>query len=84
MFNFMWTCELLISQVNIPLAQISTINPITMKDNPEERYIQMTTVDDHEFWFMGFVNFEKATHHLFQTLTAFRAAQHGPQASSAH
>lgn len=71
-------------KVNIPLAQINTINPITMKGNPEERYIQITTVDNHDFWFMGFVNFEKANHHLFETLTAFRAAQHGPHAISAY
>lgn len=71
-------------KVMIPLAQTSTINPITMSENPNERYIQITTVDNHEFWFMGFVNFDKATHHLFETLTAFRSAEYGPHAASAH
>lgn len=69
-------------KVMIPLAQISAINPVTMGGNPSERYIRMTTVDNHEFWFMGFVNFDKATHHLLETLSSFRAAEYGPHAAS--
>ena len=67
----------------IPLTQISGISPVTMGANSNERYIQITTVDNHEFWFMGFVNFDKATHHLLQTLSAFRAADYGPHAQPA-
>lgn len=69
-------------KVMIPLAQISAINPVTMGGNSSERYIRMTTVDNHEFWFMGFVNFDKATHHLLETLSSFRAAEYGPHAAS--
>ncbi|XP_021745794.1 GEM-like protein 5 [Chenopodium quinoa] len=71
-------------KVMIPLAQISTINPTTMGANSNERYIQMTTIDNHEFWFMGFVNFDKATHHLLETLTHFRASDYGPHAAASH
>lgn len=70
-------------KVMIPLAQIGGISPVTMGANSNERYIQITTVDNHEFWFMGFVNFDKATHHLHQTLSAFRAADYGPHAQPA-
>lgn len=60
-------------KVAIPLANIGTINPVVMKENPPEMYIQIVTIDGHDFWFMGFVNFEKATHHLLETLSNFRA-----------
>ncbi|KAK4357676.1 hypothetical protein RND71_023286 [Anisodus tanguticus] len=57
----------------IPLANIGTVNPVVMRENPPERYIQIVTIDGHDFWFMGFVNFEKATHHLLETLSNSRA-----------
>ncbi|KAJ4711477.1 GEM-like protein 5 [Melia azedarach] len=60
-------------KVMIPLANISTVNPATMKEDPAEKYIQIVTIDGHEFWFMGFVSFEKATHHLLNSLSDFKA-----------
>lgn len=57
----------------IPLENISTVNPVTMKEDPAEKYIQIDTIDGHEFWFMGFVSFEKATHHLLNSLSDFKA-----------
>lgn len=60
-------------KVAIPLGNIGTINPIVMRENPPERYIQIVTIDGHDFWFMGLVNFEKAKHHLLETLSNFRA-----------
>ncbi|KAE8716474.1 GEM-like protein 5 [Hibiscus syriacus] len=49
------------------------VNPVVMKENQEERYIQMVTVDGHEFWFMGFVNFEKALVHLSNSVQDSKA-----------
>lgn len=57
----------------IPLGNIGNVNPVTMRENPSEKYIQIVTSDGHEFWFMGFVNFEKASHHLLNTVSDFRA-----------
>ncbi|GAB4839719.1 hypothetical protein Ancab_020429 [Ancistrocladus abbreviatus] len=62
-------------KVMMPLARVSTVNPVTMGENPTESYIQIVTVDNHEFWFMGFVNFEKATQHLLDAVSAARAAE---------
>ncbi|EEF50093.1 GEM-like protein 5 [Ricinus communis] len=56
-------------KVMIPLAKIGSVNPVIMKENPPEKYIQIATIDGHEFWFMGFVNFEKALHHLLDSLS---------------
>lgn len=63
-------------QVVIPLGNIATVNPVVMKETPPEKYIQVTTVDGHDFWFMGFVNYEKATHHLLTSVSDFQTA-HG-------
>lgn len=56
----------------IPLGNIGTVNPVVMKENPPEKYIQIVTTDGHDFWFMGFVNFDKASHHLLNSLSEFR------------
>ncbi|KAD3641889.1 hypothetical protein E3N88_31113 [Mikania micrantha] len=60
-------------KVVVPLENIGTVNPVTMRENPSERYIQIVTVDGHDFWFMGFVNYEKATTHLMNSLSEFNA-----------
>ncbi|KAJ0096215.1 hypothetical protein Patl1_17007 [Pistacia atlantica] len=60
-------------KVMIPLANISSANPVSIRENSSEKYIQIVTIDGHEFWFMGFVNFEKASHHLLESVTEYRA-----------
>lgn len=57
----------------IPLENIGTVNPVTMRENPSERYIQIVTVDGHDFWFMGFVNYDKASKHLMNSLAEFNS-----------
>ncbi|XP_050215020.1 GEM-like protein 1 [Mercurialis annua] len=48
----------------IPLNQLKGVNPSTSKVNPGEKYIQIISVDNHEFWFMGFVNYDSAVKNL--------------------
>ncbi|XP_027062638.1 GEM-like protein 5 [Coffea arabica] len=62
-------------KVMIPFANIANVNPVVMKQNPPEKYIQIVTIDGHEFWFMGFVNFEKASHHLLDSVSDFGVRQ---------
>ncbi|XP_060197015.1 GEM-like protein 5 [Lycium barbarum] len=64
-------------KVAIPLANIDSINPVVMRENPSERYIQIVTIDGHDFWFMGLIYFEKAKHHLLETLSHFRGQPYG-------
>lgn len=61
-------------QILIPLAKIGSINPVIMRDNPKERYIQLVSTDGHDFWFMGFVNYDKAKNNLFESISSFAAA----------
>ncbi|EOA17075.1 hypothetical protein CARUB_v10005323mg [Capsella rubella] len=57
-------------KVVIPLHQLKSVNPSTSIVNPAEKYIQVISVDDHEFWFMGFLNYEGAVTSLQDTLQA--------------
>lgn len=66
----------------IPLSKIANVNPVTLKENPPEKYIQIITADAHEFWFMGFVSYDKAVTHLLDAVANFAAASQlmpGPQ-----
>ncbi|KAH1120478.1 hypothetical protein J1N35_003638 [Gossypium stocksii] len=61
-------------KVMIPLSDIGTVYPVVMKENPaSESYIEVVTVDGHDFWFMGFVKFEKASFELLNNVLDFKA-----------
>ncbi|KAK3125728.1 hypothetical protein QOZ80_7BG0608940 [Eleusine coracana subsp. coracana] len=51
-------------KVVLPLAHLRSVTPMTSQQNPSERYIQIVSVDNHEFWFMGFVNYDSALKNL--------------------
>ncbi|XP_010531358.1 PREDICTED: GLABRA2 expression modulator [Tarenaya hassleriana] len=55
-------------KVVIPLHQLKAVNPSTSMVNPAEKYIQVISVDNHEFWFMGFLNYEGAATSLQDAL----------------
>ncbi|EMS52900.1 hypothetical protein TRIUR3_06692 [Triticum urartu] len=55
-------------QVVLPLNQVRTVSPSASMWRPSERYIQVATTDSHEFWFMGFVSYDKALKHLSDAL----------------
>lgn len=61
-------------KVMVPLPNVATINPVVMRDAPTEKYLQIVTIDGHDFWFMGFVNYEKASKHLTQSISTFVAS----------
>ncbi|KAL6959471.1 hypothetical protein U1Q18_039621 [Sarracenia purpurea var. burkii] len=47
-------------KVVIPLHQLKAVNPSSGQANSAEKYIQVISVDSHEFWFMGFLNYDGA------------------------
>uniref|UniRef100_A0A0A9GJG1 GRAM domain-containing protein n=1 Tax=Arundo donax TaxID=35708 RepID=A0A0A9GJG1_ARUDO len=55
-------------KVVLPLNLVRSVNPSSSTRNRAERYIQVTTTDNHEFWFMGFVNYDKALKNLYEAL----------------
>jgi len=44
----------------VQLDQLRAVNPSANIRNPAEKYIQIVTADGHDFWFMGFVSYDKA------------------------
>ncbi|KAL0927871.1 hypothetical protein M5K25_002090 [Dendrobium thyrsiflorum] len=55
-------------KVVIQLDQLSDVIPSSNTKNPAEKYIQIVTSDNHEFWFMGFVSYDKALKNLKDAL----------------
>lgn len=55
-------------KVVIPLHQLKAINPSTSRTNSSEKYMQVISVDNHEFWYMGFLNYNGAVECLQQAL----------------
>ncbi|KAJ9177533.1 hypothetical protein P3X46_012744 [Hevea brasiliensis] len=55
-------------KVVIPLHQLKAVNPSSSRSNSAEKYIQIISVDNHEFWFMGFLNYDGAVRYLQDAL----------------
>jgi hypothetical protein len=59
------------AQVAIPLHRLRAASASVSKAKPAEKFIQLVSVDMHEFWFMGFVNYDSAAMHLQEALSGF-------------
>ncbi|KAM7519717.1 hypothetical protein LguiB_018679 [Lonicera macranthoides] len=57
-------------KVVIPLHQLKAINSSSSRANPSEKYIQIISIDNHEFWYMGFLNYGSAVNCLEEALEA--------------
>lgn len=44
-------------------------------DKPAQKYVQIVTEDDYEFWFMGFLRYEKAFKNLEKAISVAREAK---------
>ncbi|KAE8704067.1 GLABRA2 expression modulator [Hibiscus syriacus] len=55
-------------KVIMPLHQLRSVHPSTSRVNPSEKYIQVISIDGHEFWFMGFLNYDDAVKYLQDAL----------------
>ncbi|KAJ3676943.1 hypothetical protein LUZ60_002667 [Juncus effusus] len=53
-------------KVVVPLNQLRAVNPSLSQVNQAEKFIQVVSIDNHEFWFMGFVNYDSAVKNLQQ------------------
>ncbi|KAM7253026.1 hypothetical protein ACFE04_025644 [Oxalis oulophora] len=51
-------------KVAVPLHQLKAVNPSTSKNSTAEKFIEVISVDNHEFWFMGFVYYNSAVKNL--------------------
>ncbi|KAK9207125.1 hypothetical protein WN943_017410 [Citrus x changshan-huyou] len=58
-------------KVVVDLDQLRTVNPSANRWNPSEKYIHVVTRDGYEFWFMGFISYDKALKTLTEALRRF-------------
>ncbi|THU55773.1 hypothetical protein C4D60_Mb11t10110 [Musa balbisiana] len=63
-------------KVVVPLDQLRVVNPSANPRNPSDKYIQIVTVGNHEFWFMGFISYEKALKNLREALLILELSAH--------
>ncbi|KAK4576944.1 hypothetical protein RGQ29_027465 [Quercus rubra] len=52
----------------VQLDQLRAVNPSANRLNPSEKYIHIITRDGYEFWFMGFISYDKALKKLTEAL----------------
>uniref|UniRef100_A0ACD5YH46 Uncharacterized protein n=1 Tax=Avena sativa TaxID=4498 RepID=A0ACD5YH46_AVESA len=62
-------------KVAIPLHRLRAASPSASNLKPAEKFIQLVSVENHEFWLMGFVNYNSAVMHLQEALSGFRNLQ---------
>ncbi|KAL6903462.1 hypothetical protein ACP4OV_004275 [Aristida adscensionis] len=56
-------------KVVIPVKRIGKVRPSENVDRPEEKYIHVATVDGFEFWFMGFVSYQRSCKCMQQAIS---------------
>ena len=56
-------------QVMIPLSKIKRVNQSANVKKPSQKYMEIVTVDNFEFWFMGFLNYQKAFNYLQEAIS---------------
>lgn len=56
-------------KVLVPLKKIKMLNQSENVKKPSQKYLELVTVDDFEFWFMGFINYQKTFKYLQQAMS---------------
>ncbi|CAH2073541.1 unnamed protein product [Thlaspi arvense] len=47
-------------KVSVPLCKIERVNQSQNTKKPSQKYLEVVTVDGFDFWFMGFLSYQKA------------------------
>ncbi|CAM6025767.1 unnamed protein product [Sphagnum balticum] len=56
-------------KVVLPLEKVQEVSPSENQNKPHEKYILVLMVDGHEFWFMGFMNYDKGLKNMREALS---------------
>ncbi|XP_076883615.1 putative GEM-like protein 8 isoform X2 [Bidens hawaiensis] len=51
-------------KVSIPLRKIKGVGESMNLKKPSNKYVELVTVDDYNFWFLGFPDYKKTLRHL--------------------
>ncbi|XP_024994725.1 GEM-like protein 7 [Cynara cardunculus var. scolymus] len=55
-------------KVSIPLEKIKRVGESMNTKRPSNKYVELVTMDDFNFWFMGFSDYRKTLRHLHRTI----------------
>ncbi|KAK9076307.1 hypothetical protein SSX86_004641 [Deinandra increscens subsp. villosa] len=64
-------------KVTIPLEKIDRVNENVKMKRPSNNYVELVTVDDFSFWFMGFINYKKTLRYLQHATSQLASAIDG-------
>ncbi|KAJ9691676.1 hypothetical protein PVL29_013764 [Vitis rotundifolia] len=56
-------------KVSIPPRKIKRANQSENVKNPSQKYMEIVTVDNFDFWYMGFLNYKKAFSYLREAIS---------------
>ncbi|XP_022141576.1 putative GEM-like protein 8 [Momordica charantia] len=56
-------------KVVIPVGRVERVNQSENVNKPSQKYLEIVTVDNFDFWFMRFQNFQKTFRFLQQTIS---------------
>lgn len=56
-------------QVLIPTREIRSANESENVNKPAQKFIEVVTEDGYEFWFLGFLRYEKAFRNLKKAIS---------------
>nr|XP_043608022.1 GEM-like protein 7 [Erigeron canadensis] len=56
-------------KVSIPLDKIKGVDESTNIQRTSNNYVELKTVDDFNFWFMGFINYKKTLRYLHHAIS---------------
>ncbi|PWZ27274.1 putative GEM-like protein 8 [Zea mays] len=59
-------------KVAVPLRKVGAVRPSENRHRPDQRYVRLATTDGFEFWFMGFVSYNKSLQHLERAVACAR------------
>ncbi|XP_022141598.1 putative GEM-like protein 8 isoform X2 [Momordica charantia] len=57
-------------KVVIPVGKIERINQSENVKKPSQKYMEIVTVDNFDFWFMGFLNYQKTFQYLQDVISS--------------
>ncbi|XP_024026003.1 GEM-like protein 4 [Morus notabilis] len=56
-------------KVVIPVSKIKRVNQSLNVKKPSQKYIEIVTVDNFDFWFMGFLSYKKSFKYVLQAVS---------------
>ncbi|KAH9550415.1 hypothetical protein CY35_10G071100 [Sphagnum magellanicum] len=62
-------------KVVLPLEKVREVLPAHNQNKPSEKYIRVVTIDGHDFWFMGFVNYDNGLKNMQEAVAVTRRGE---------